>query len=55
MFVSMVMGKCVRTSLDVIPGQVVKDPSSVALHQVSTTGMKQALCRNCTRAVSVFM
>ena len=27
----------------------------MALHQVSKTGMKQALCRNCTKAGILFM
>ena len=53
--VSMDVGRCLYNSLDVRPGQVVKYPVSMALHQVSTTGLKQALCRNCTRAGSVFM
>ena len=53
--VSMNVERCFRTSLDVKPGQVVKYPASMALHQVSITGMKQAMCRNCTRAGSVFM
>ena len=53
--VSMDAGRCVRTNLEVRPGQVVKYPAYMALHQVSTTGLKQALCRNCTRAGSVLM
>ena len=48
-------GRCLHTSLEVRPGQVVKYPSYMALHQVSMTGLKQALCRNCTRADSVPM
>ena len=48
-------GRCLRTSFEVRQGQVVKYPASMFLHQVSTTGMKQALCRNCTRAGSVIM
>ena len=42
-------GRCLLTSLEVRPVQVVKYTASMALHQVSTTGMNQALCRNCTR------
>ena len=53
--VSMDVGMCLRTSLDVRPGQVAKYPASMALHQVSTTGLEKALCRNCTRVVSVLM
>ena len=53
--VSIDVGRCLCTSLDVRPGQVVKYPASMALHQVSTTGLNQALCRKCTRAGSVFM
>ena len=53
--VSMDLGRCLRTSLDVKPVQVVKYPTSMALHQVSTTGLKQDLCSNCTRANGVFM
>ena len=49
------VGGCLRTILDVRPGQVVKYPASTDLHQVSINGLKQALCRNCTRAGSVFM
>ena len=48
-------GRCLLTSLEVRPGQVVKYPASMALHQVSMTGLKQALCRNYTRAGSVLM
>ena len=55
MAVSMDEGGCLRTSLEVRPGQVVKYPDSMVLYQVSTIGMKQDLCRNCTRAGSVFM
>ena len=55
MAVSMDVGRCLRTSLDVRPGPVVKYPASMALYQVSTAGPKQALCRNCTRAGSRFM
>ena len=52
---SMDVGRCLHNILDVRPGQGVKYLASVALHQVSTTCLKQAMCRNCTRAVSVFM
>ena len=48
-------GGCLRTSLDVRPGQVVKYPASMALHQVYATGMNQALCSNCTCSGSVSM
>ena len=55
MAVSMDVRRCLYTSLDVRPGQVVKYPASMALHQVYTTGMKQVICKNCTRADSMFM
>ena len=48
-------GRCLRTSLEVRPGQVVKYPAFMALHQVSTNRLKQALWMNCTRAGSVLM
>ena len=48
-----VRGLC--TNLEARPVQVVKYPASMDLHQVSKTGMKQALCRNWTRAGSVLM
>ena len=48
-------GRCLQTSLEARPGQVVKYPESLTLHQVSTTRLNQDLCRNCTRAGSVFM
>ena len=47
--------RCSRTILDVRPVQVVNKPAYTALHQVSNTGLNQALHRNCTRAGSVFM
>ena len=49
------LGRCLRTRLDVRTVPVVKKPASKALQQVSTTGLKQALYRNCTRVGSVFM
>ena len=55
MAVSMDVGRCLHTSLEVKPGQVLKYPSSMALHQVSMTGLNQDLCRNCTRTGSVFI
>ena len=53
--VSMDAGRCLRTNLEVRPVQVAKYPESMVLHQVSTTGLKQALCRNWTREGSVLM
>ena len=53
--VSINLGSCLRTRLDVRPGQVVKKPAYMALQQVSIMGLKQARRRNCTRAGSVFM
>ena len=53
--VSMDAGRCLRTNLEVRPGQVAKYPASMDLQQVSTTGLKQALWRNWTRAGSVIM
>ena len=53
--VSMDAGRCLCTNLEVRPGQVVKYPPSMALHQVSTTGLKQALWRNWTKAGIVLM
>ena len=53
--VSMDAGKCLLTNLEVRPGQVVKYPAYMTLHQVSTTGPKQALFRNWTRTGSVLM
>ena len=55
MDVSMDVGRCLRTNLGVRPDQVVNYPVYMALHQVSTTGLKQALCRNWIRADSVLM
>ena len=49
------LGRCLRTRLFGRPGKVVKYPASMALHQVSTTRLKHAIFRNCTRAGSVFM
>ena len=40
--VSMDLGRCLRTRLDMRPGQVVKNPVSMALHQVFMTVLKQA-------------
>ena len=34
------LGRCLRTSSDVRPGQVAKNPASMALVQVCTTGLK---------------
>ena len=53
--VSVYFGRCLHTSLDVRPGQVVKKPASVALYQVLTMGLKQAQCRKCTSAGGVFI
>ena len=53
--VSMDAGRCLSTNLEVRHGQVVKYPASMALHQVSTTGLKHSLCRNWDRAGSVRM
>ena len=55
MAVSMYVGRCLHTRLDVRPSHVVEYPAYMALYQVSTTGLKQALCRNYTRSGSVFM
>ena len=40
--VYMDLGRCLRTSLDVRPSQVVKKPVYMALHQVSIKGIKQS-------------
>ena len=49
------VGRCLLTSLGVRPGQVVKYPASMDLHQVSMTRLYQSLCRNYTRAGSVLV
>ena len=36
------LSKCLRTRLEVSPGQVVKKPASMAVVQVLMTGLKQA-------------
>ena len=40
--VSVDLGRFLRTSLDVRPGQVMKKPASIALHQLSMTVLNQA-------------
>ena len=41
--------KCLRTNWDVRPGQEVKYPASIALHQVDGVGLKAAACRKLMR------
>ena len=53
--VSMDAGRCLSTNLEERPDQVVKYPASMALHQVFTPGLKQAMWRNWTRVGSVLM
>ena len=43
--VAMELARCLRTSVEVRPGQVVKNPESIALIQVLGTGEKAALWR----------
>jgi len=44
------LGKCLRTSAAVRPGQVVKNPASIAWIHVDGTGENAALCRNITKS-----
>ena len=39
------LGRCLRTRSVVRLGQVVKQPASMASHQVEGTGLNAALCR----------
>ena len=41
------LGKCLRTRAEVIPGHVVKKPAVMAVVQVDTTGLKAAQLRYC--------
>lgn len=48
------LGRCLRTRSEVRPGQVVKNPASMATIQVEGTGLKAAWWRYTTKSRSVF-
>ena len=53
MDVASYLGRCLRTKSEVRPGQVAKNPESMAFVQVLTTGLKAARCSYWTRSAFV--